>query len=67
MDAKKRYSDRRCSERKSNPRRGNLRLINRSFEILLLDHKGKIVNVSASGVYFEVTTNGYGCFSSRNN
>ncbi len=56
MDTEKNYSDRRCSERNSNPRRGNTRL-NRSFEILLLDHHGETVNVSASGVYFEVTTN----------
>ncbi len=62
MGAKKNYSDRRCSERNSNPRRGNTRL-NRSFEILLLDHHGETVNVSASGVYFEVTTNDVDAFS----
>jgi hypothetical protein len=56
MDAKKKYSDRRHSERNSNPRRDSLRL-NRSFDISILDHKGRVVNVSVSGVYFEVTTN----------
>ena len=47
METLKNFFNRRCSERKSNPR----------FEISLLDHQGKIVNVSASGVYFEVRTN----------
>ena len=40
-------SNKRRRERKSNP----------GFGISLLDHQGKIVNVSASGVYFEVRTN----------
>ncbi len=47
---------RRRNARRSNPRRDNLRL-NRSFDVSLLDHSGKTVNVSARGVYFEVTTN----------
>ncbi len=47
METSKNVSYRRRSERKSNPK----------FEISLLDHQGKIVNVSASGVYFEVRTN----------
>ncbi len=46
-----RHGDRRC-----NPRRRNERL-NLSFEILLSDQNGKTINVSASGVYFEVITN----------
>ncbi len=56
METSKNVSNRRRSERKINPRRDNTRL-NKSFEISLLDHQGKIVNVSASGVYFEVRTN----------
>ena len=56
METSKNVPNRRHSERKSNPKRDNTRL-NKSFEISLLDHQGKIVNVSASGVYFEVRTN----------
>ncbi len=62
MDTKKKFSDRRCSERKSSPRRDYLRL-SRSFGISLQDHNGKIINVSTSGVYFEVTTNDTEAFS----
>ncbi len=64
MDARKNCSDRRYSERNSNPRRDSLRL-NRSFDISILDldHKGRVVNVSASGVYFEVRTNDTKAFS----
>ena len=47
MKTLKNILNRRHSETKSNPK----------FEILLLDHQGKMVNVSASGVYFEVRTN----------
>ncbi len=47
METLKNVSKGRRSERESNP----------IFKILLLDHQGKIVNVSASGVYFEVRTN----------
>ena len=50
-DQNKRHGDRRC-----NPRRRNERL-NVTFEILVLDHKGKTINVGARGVYFEVITN----------
>jgi hypothetical protein len=64
MDAKKKYSDRRHSERNGNPRRDSLRL-NRSFDISILDHKGRVVNVSASGVSFEVTTNDMEAFPIR--
>jgi hypothetical protein len=56
METTKNVSNKRRSERKSNPKRDNTRL-NKFFEISLLDHQGKIVNVSASGVYFEVRTN----------
>jgi len=61
MEAKEKYSERRRSERRhdarrSNARRGDVRL-DSSFEASLLDHNGKTVNVSASGVYFEVITN----------
>jgi hypothetical protein len=34
-----------------------------SFEVLLPDQDGKTINVSASGVYFEVTTNDMEAFS----
>jgi hypothetical protein len=56
METLKNVSNKRRSERKSNPKRDNTRL-NKSFEISFLDHQGKIVNVSASGVYCEVRTN----------
>ena len=61
MEAKEKYSERRRSERRqdarrSNVRRGDVRL-DSSFEASLLDHDGRTVNVSASGVYFEVITN----------
>jgi hypothetical protein len=56
METLKNVSNGRRSERVSNPKRDNTRL-NKFFEISLLDHQGKIVNVSASGVYFEVRTN----------
>ncbi|MGR3301817.1 MAG: PilZ domain-containing protein [Candidatus Scalindua sp.] len=47
-DQDKRHGDRRC-----NPRRRTER-INLSFEISLPDQDGKTINVSASGVCFEV-------------
>ena len=56
METLKNVSNGRRSERVSNPKKDNTRL-SQSFEISLLDHQGKIVNVSASGVYFEVRTN----------
>ena len=61
MEAKEKYSERRRNERRhdarrSNVRRGDVRL-DSSFEASLLDHDGRTVNVSASGVYFEVITN----------
>ncbi len=53
----KRHGDRRCD-----PRRRNERL-NVSFEILLSDQNGKIINASASGVYFEVAIKDMEAFS----
>lgn len=47
-DQNRRHGDRRC-----NPRRRNERL-NLSFEISLADQNVKTINVSSSGVYFEV-------------
>ena len=54
--------DKRYGNRRYNPRRRNQRL-NISFEILLPDQDGKTINVSASGVYFEVITNDMEAFS----
>ncbi len=56
-DQDKRHGDRRC-----NPRRCN-EIINLSFEILLPDQNGKTINVSASGVYFEVALKDMEAFS----
>ncbi len=56
MKATKKHSDRRCDERRDKSR------INRPFDISILDHKGEVVNVSTSGVYFEVITNDMGIF-----
>ncbi len=56
MQSNKKYSDRRCNPRRSDARRSHERL-NCSFEVSALDYEGKAVNVSANGVYFEVTTN----------
>ncbi len=57
LDQNKRHGDRRC-----NPRRHNIRL-NLSFEVSLPGQDGKTINVSASGVYFEVITNDMEAFS----
>ena len=57
MQVKEKYSDRRC-----NPRRRNKR-VNLSFEISLPDRDGKTINISASGVYFEVITTDMEAFS----
>ncbi len=57
-DQNRRHGARRC-----NPRRHNVRL-NLSFEISLLNQiHGKTINVSASGVYFEVISNDMEAFS----
>jgi hypothetical protein len=56
-DQNKRHGDRRC-----NPRRSNERL-NLSFEISLPDQDGKTINVSASGVCFEVALKDKEAFS----
>ena len=52
-DQNRRHSDsaRRCNQRRRNER---FRL---SLEIFMPDQVGKIINVSESGVYFEVITN----------
>ena len=52
---------RRSNPRRCNPRRSDARL-NLSFGVSVLDHNGKTVNVSARGVYFEVTTNNIEAF-----
>ncbi len=67
MQTKEKYSDRRRNKRRQddrrcNPRRRNIRL-NVSFEVSLPDQDGKTINVSASGVYFEVITNDIEVFS----
>ncbi len=61
--AREKHYDRRDSERKGNPRRSRTRLIC-SLGILLPDHNGKTVNVSASGVCIEVVPNDMEAFSS---
>lgn len=50
-DQNRRHSARRCNQRRRNERR------NLSLEILVPDQVGKTINVSESGVYFEVITN----------
>ena len=52
IQAKVKYSDRRRNKR-----------LKVSFEISLPDQDGKTINISASGVYFEVITNDRGAFS----
>jgi hypothetical protein len=63
---KRRHDNRRSNPRSGNPRRSKARRskarrsdarLNCSFEVSVLDYNGKTVNVSASGVYFEVITN----------
>ncbi len=54
---KRRHDDRRC-----NPRRCNVRQ-NLAFEVSLPNQNGKTINISASGVYFEVITNDIEAFS----
>jgi len=72
MQGEKKNSDRRRNERrhdarKNNTRRNNVRRnavrLDNSFKVSVTDHNGKTVNVSASGVYFEVTTNDIETFS----
>ncbi len=52
-----RQDDRRCDPRRQSERQ------NISFEILLSDQNGETINVSVSGVYFEVATNDMEAFS----
>jgi len=56
-DQNRRYDDRRC-----NPRRRNERF-RLSLEIFMPDQVGKTINVSESGVYFEVITNDMNVYS----
>ncbi len=58
----RRHNQRRHDDRRCNPRRQSERQ-NISFEILLSDQNGETINVSASGVYFEVATNDMEAFS----
>ncbi len=62
MQTKEKYSDRRRNKRRHGDRRCNKR-VNLSFEISLPDQDGKTINISASGVYFEVITNDREAFS----
>ncbi len=52
-----RKGDRRCDPRRQSERQ------NVSFEILSSDQNGEAINVSASGVYFEVAANDVEAFS----
>jgi hypothetical protein len=52
-----REGDRRCDPRRQSERQ------NVTFEVLSSDQNGKTINVSASGVYFEVATNDMEAFS----
>ena len=52
----------RLGDRRSDPRRRNVRL-NHSLEVSLPNQNGKTINVSASGVYFEVVTDDIEAFS----
>ncbi len=61
MQTTENYSDRRRNIRKHDERRNNLRL-KRSFDVSLLDHSGKTVNVSGRGVYLELATNNFEVF-----
>jgi len=72
MQSTKKYSDRRVDEcrrdaRRSDARRQSVRSdnirLNSSFKALVLDHNGKTVTVSASGIYFEVITDDMESFS----
>ncbi len=56
------YQSRRYGDRRCNPRRRNERL-NLSFDISLSDQDVKTINVSSSGVYFEVAIQDMETFS----
>jgi hypothetical protein len=56
-DQNKRQGDRRCDPRRQSERQ------NISFEMLSSDQNGETINVSASGVYFEVAINDMEAFS----
>ncbi len=61
-DQNRRHDARRCDTRRHDARRQSERQ-NISFEVLFDDQSGKSINVSASGVYFEVATNDIEAFS----
>lgn len=72
MQTEKKYTDRRVNERRQDARRSDARRqgvrrdnirLNSSFKASVLDHSGKTINVSASGVYFEVVTDDVETFS----
>ncbi len=50
-NSERRHNERRNDNRRSDPRRGKPRRsnarLNRSFEVSVLDHNGKTVNISA--------------------
>ncbi len=52
-----RHGDRRCDPRRQSERQ------NVSFEVLIDHQNGETINVSASGIYFEVTTTDIEAFS----
>ena len=56
-DKKIRQGDRKCDLRRDNERQ------NVSFEVLFDSQDDKTINVSASGIYFEVPTTGIEAFS----
>ena len=56
-DQNRRHSARRCNPRRRHERR------NLSFKISIPDQVGKTINVSESGVYFEVIENDMNVFS----
>ena len=62
MQAKEIYSDRRRNKIRYDRRRRSTRL-NLSFKVSLPDQDGKTINISESGVYFEVITNDMKAFS----
>ncbi len=63
---KRRRNARSGNSRRSNPRRCDARRndarLNLTFEVSILDHNGKTVNVSARGVYLELATNNFEVF-----
>jgi len=56
-DQNRRHGDRRCDQRRCNAR------LNLAFEVSLPNQNCKTINISASGVYFEVITTDMEAFS----